>query len=224
MLVFHDGPSGWVSEVCFKWREVCLLSWCNRKHDGRVNQRYGFESRRGQWALFSLIPSALSFVFLWHTNTHTHTHTHTHTRYRFKSRPGEWNFCHSCCQLYLSPLSLSLSLSLSFCKDGSDWLMKRASCSCCNFLCVVHAATNLKYRRYRLSCLPFVWHFLSLWHTHSQHTHTHTHTHTRTHTHTHTQHTHTHTHTHTQPSAVKLVLWHHWIHGIQVHPVTPENQ
>ena len=54
--------------------------------------------------------------------------------------------------------------------------MKRASCSCCNFLCVVHAATYLKYRRYRLSCLPFVWHFLSLWHTH-----THTHTHTRTH-------------------------------------------
>ena len=41
--------------------------------------------------------------------THTHTHTHTHTRYRFKSRPGELNFCHSCCQLYLSPFSLSLS-------------------------------------------------------------------------------------------------------------------
>ena len=39
--------------------------------------------------------------------------------------------------------------------------MKRASCSCCNFLCVVHAATYLKYHRYRLSCLPFVWHFLS---------------------------------------------------------------
>ena len=27
-------------------------------------QRYRFESRRGQWALFSLMPSALSFVFL----------------------------------------------------------------------------------------------------------------------------------------------------------------
>ena len=31
---------------------------------GAVFQRYMFESRRGQWALFSLIPSALSFVFL----------------------------------------------------------------------------------------------------------------------------------------------------------------
>ena len=44
--------------------QACLPSWCNRKHDGRVSQRYRFESRRGQWALFSLIPSALSFVFL----------------------------------------------------------------------------------------------------------------------------------------------------------------
>ena len=47
------------------------------------------------------------------------------------------------------------------------------SFSCCNFLCVVLAAAYLKYRRCRLSCLPFVWHFFSLWHTH---THTHTHT------------------------------------------------
>ena len=62
-----------VWSVCFDWREACLPSWCNRKHYGRVSQRYRFESRRGQWALFSLTPSALSFVFLWHTNTHTHT-------------------------------------------------------------------------------------------------------------------------------------------------------
>ena len=39
------------------------------KHYGRVSQRYKFESRRGQWALFSLIPSALSFVFLWHASS-----------------------------------------------------------------------------------------------------------------------------------------------------------
>ena len=45
--------------------------------------------------------------------------------------------------------------------------MKRASYSCCNFLCVVLAAAYLKYRRCRLSCLPFVWHFFSLWHTHT---------------------------------------------------------
>ena len=37
-----------------------------------------------------------------------------------------------------------------FCQDGSDRLMKRASCSCCNFLCVALAATYLKYRRCRL--------------------------------------------------------------------------
>ena len=66
-----------------------------------------------------------------------------------------------------------LLFSFFFCKDGSDRLMKRASYSCCNFLCVVLAAAYLKYRRCRLSCLPFVWHFFSLWHTH---THTEVHT------------------------------------------------
>ena len=45
-----------------------------------------------------------------------------------------------------------------------DWW---ASYSCCNFLCVVLATAYLKYRRYRLSCLPFVWYFFSLWQTHS---------------------------------------------------------
>ena len=72
--------SWWVSvwSVCFDWREAWLPSWCNRKHDGRVSQRYRFESRQGKWALFSLMPSALAlfFIFLWHTHTHTHTHTH----------------------------------------------------------------------------------------------------------------------------------------------------
>ena len=77
-----------------------LPSWCYRQHGGRVSKRYRFESRRGQWALFSLIPSALSFVFLWHTHTHTHTlclpfvwhflviviHTHTHTHTLAHSR------------------------------------------------------------------------------------------------------------------------------------------
>ena len=86
-----------------------------------------------------------------------------------------------------------LLFSFFSCKDGSDRLMKRASYSCCNFLCVVLAATYLKYPRYRLSCLPFVWHFFHCdTHTHTifrlslTHTHTHTHTHARTHTHTHT--------------------------------------
>ena len=71
-----------------------------------------------------------------------------------------------------------LLFSFFFCKDGSDRLMKRASYSCCNFLCIVLAAAYLKYRLCRLSCLPFVWGlFFIVTHTH---THTHAHTHTRT--------------------------------------------
>ena len=55
-----------------------------------------------------------------------------------------------------------------FCKDGCYRLMKRASYSCCIFLCVVLAVTCSKYRRYLLLCLPFVWHFLfNVTHTHT---------------------------------------------------------
>ena len=71
--------------------------------------------------------------------------------------------------------------------------MKRASSSCCIFLCVVLAAT--------WSIADIACHachssgtFFSLWHTD---THTDTDTHTQTQTHTDT-HTHTHTHTHTR--------------------------
>ena len=71
-----------------------------------------------------------------------------------------------------------LLFSFFFCKDGSDRLMKRASYSCCNFLCIVLAAAYLKYRLCRLSCLPFVWHPFFIV------THTHTHTHTCTCIHT----------------------------------------
>ena len=84
----------------------------------------------------------------------------------------------------MSRISKLLLFSFFFCKDGSDRLMKRASYSCCNFLCIVLAAAYLKCHRCRSSCLPFVWHFFSLWHT-STRTHTHTHTHSHTHTHTH---------------------------------------
>ena len=76
--LFRGGADGW---VCFDWREAALPSWCNRKHGGRVSQRYRFESRLGEWALSSLTPSALSFVFLWHTHTHsTHQNTKTSSR------------------------------------------------------------------------------------------------------------------------------------------------
>ena len=80
-----------------------------------------------------------------------------------------------------------LLFSFFFCKDGSDRLMKRASYSCCNFLCIVLAAAYLKYRRCHLSCLPFVWHLFFHWDTHTHtYPHTHAHTHTRTHAHTRT--------------------------------------
>ena len=90
MIVSRSSWRVSVWSVSFDWREACLPSWCNRKHYGRVSHRYRFESRRGQWALFSLIPSALSFVFLWHTTTQAtcsqdqngkqkNTLMHTHT-------------------------------------------------------------------------------------------------------------------------------------------------
>ena len=66
-----------VWSVCFKWREVCLLSWCNRKHDGRLSQRYRFESRWGNGHFF---PSCRQLYLSSFSDTHTHTHTHTHTR------------------------------------------------------------------------------------------------------------------------------------------------
>ena len=40
----------------------------------------------GNGHFFSLMLSALSFVFLWRTHTHTHTHTHTRARTRWSLR------------------------------------------------------------------------------------------------------------------------------------------
>ena len=110
-----------------------------------------------------------------HTRTHAHTHAHAQPhKHTFWSR-NKWT---------ATCAGLVNCFSFFFCKDGSDRLMKRASYSCCIFLCVVLAAAYLKYRRYRLPCLPFVWplffiHLLSFIFT----KHTHTHTHTPTHTH-----------------------------------------
>ena len=112
------------------------------------------------------------FVYWQGRNTHTHTHaqTHTHTESTPVSievpKQVDCNMCR---------FSKLLLFSFFFCKDGSDRLMKRASYSCCNFLCVVLAAAYLKYHRCRLSCLPFVWHLFFIV--------THTHTHAQTHNH-----------------------------------------
>ena len=111
----HTRVSVW--SVSFDWRETCLPSWCNRKHYGRVSQRYRFESRRGQWALFSLIPSALSFVFLWHTHTHTHARTHarTHTHTPLPLNSHHWLF--NLCKFKSSLLSVLVSF-LFFCSHS----------------------------------------------------------------------------------------------------------
>ena len=106
-----------VWSVCFDWREACLLSWCNRKHDGRVSQRYRFESRRGQWALFFLIPSALSFVFLWHTHTHTHARARAHVyAYTRNKTRNKWNAG----SLLENPLI-----------DSANFYLCNALCICC---------------------------------------------------------------------------------------------
>ena len=79
--LFRGGAGGWVSEVFVSTdARRALPSWCNPQHGGRVSQRYRFESRRGEWALFSSYRQLyLSSFSLTHTHTHTRTHnTHTH--------------------------------------------------------------------------------------------------------------------------------------------------
>ena len=109
MLVFHDRAGGWVSEVYVSTDVRCA---CSRgviaSTMGAYPRGTGSNPVEGMGTFFPHAVSSI-FVFLWHT--HTHTHTHTHQRYRFESRRGEWHFCHSCCQLYLSSFFLSLSLS-----------------------------------------------------------------------------------------------------------------
>ena len=102
----------------------------------------------------------------------THTHTHTHTSFRniqqsasfsllllsdlLSSLYWPWDPLSSLDSTHVSiyvpkqvdcnmcRFSKLLLLSFFFCKDGRDRLMKRASFSCCNFLCVVLAAAYLK--------------------------------------------------------------------------------
>ena len=121
-----------VWSVCFDWREAGLPSWCNRKHSGRESQRYRFKSRWREWALFSLMPSALSFVFLWHTNTHTHTHTHTHHKDKHSSlllsnitefirRCVQSKFCTCITYLTLDHRKLLLRFGNAFVNAGFIW-------------------------------------------------------------------------------------------------------
>ena len=95
-----------------------LPSWCNRQHGGRVSQRYRFESRRGEWALFSSYRQLYLSSF---SDTHTHTHTHTHTDTAFSIL----FLCNLCCHLmnamalYSAKLSLLPESELSRAQEGS---------------------------------------------------------------------------------------------------------
>ena len=51
---------------------LILFTLLYKKHTHRrISQRYRSESRRGEWALFSLMSSVLSFVFLWHASSYS---------------------------------------------------------------------------------------------------------------------------------------------------------
>ena len=88
----------------------------------KTHIHYRFESRRGQWALFSLIPSALSFVFLWHTNTHAYMCRSTHT---YQTNQGstfqDWITCRDA--IFLTYITCLLSnFVVGFSLKWSKWL------------------------------------------------------------------------------------------------------
>ena len=56
--------------------EACLLSWCGRKHDGRIPEVQVRIPSRGRGTFF---PHAVSSIFR-HSLTHTHTHIQTQRR------------------------------------------------------------------------------------------------------------------------------------------------
>ena len=98
-----------------------------------------------EWALFSLMPSALSFVFLWHTHTHTHTSAARWARIpevqvRIPSRAMGTFFPYTVSSIF------RLSLTHTHTRRG-EWAL--------------------------FPLMPSALSFVFLWHTHT-HTHTHT--------------------------------------------------
>ena len=80
MLVFHDGAAGWVSEVFVR---TDARRACSRGVIGSTMGAYpkgtGSNPVEGNGCFFSLMLTALSFVFLWHTRTRTRARAHVHT-------------------------------------------------------------------------------------------------------------------------------------------------
>ena len=105
-----------------------------------------------------------------HTHTHTHaharTHTHTHTHTRTHTYTHALTHAHAHTHTYARAPTRTHARTHTHTHIHTWWtgalplvvfLFQRG---------VVLAAAYSKYRRYGLSCLPFVWHFFSLWHTH----------------------------------------------------------
>ena len=128
-----------------------------------------------------------------HTHTHVRTHMHAHTHTPIVFDRVIFPLSPLLCYLYwtwgpllsleYTPVSVYVSKQVDcnmcrfsslvhwfsfsfffFSKDGSDQLIRRASCCCYIFLWLVLATACLKYR---LSCLPFAGTFFSFSHTHT---------------------------------------------------------
>ena len=168
--LFRDRADGWVSGV---FHSTDARRACRRGAIGSTMGAYprdtGSNPAEGNGHFF---PSYRQLYLSSFFDTHTHTRwAHIpEVQVPIPSR-GTCTFSpHAFSSIFVS-LSLSLSLSHTHTHTHNT---KRASYmySCCNFLCVVLAATYLKYCRYRFFvlaiCLAL---FFSLWHAHA-HTHT----------------------------------------------------
>ena len=110
---------------------------------------------------------------LWRTHTHVRVVGHAHIDSGLQQ---DWKS---------DQCRLSWLLLFFFCKGGSDWLMRRATCWCCTFaLCLLLLTGSIAGVAHH-ACHSSG-NFSSLWYTNTiTHIHTHPHTHTHTHTHTH---------------------------------------
>ena len=97
-------------------------------------------------------------------HTHVHTCVHTHTRSFF-------SFSLFFCCIVLAATSSIAGIACRAWNSSGDMQAHTHTHTHMLFFFVMLAATDLKYR---LSCLPFIWHFLSF----DMQAHTHTHIHT----------------------------------------------
>ena len=161
---------------------------CDTAHrSGQATNAHGLVSLS---LSLSLSLSTRTHSSLMHARVHPHARTHTQS---------------------LAALFFALCFLLR------TWSITAVTCRACHLSGIffslwhthshIHAAAYLKYRRYRLSCLPFVWHFFFHCDTHAR-THARTHTHTRTHTHARARCTRARPHTHDARTPAHTLLPH----------------